>query len=211
MPPEPPAKRTIVFADGQNLFHSARESFGYTYPNYDIQALAEALCRSQAWDPVQVRFYTGVPDGADDPYWNTFWTGKLAVMGRQGVRVFSRPLRYRNKTLKLPDGTLHTFLAGEEKGIDVRIALDVIRLAHRRSYDVALVLSQDQDLSEVAEEIRTIAQEQGRWVKIASAFPFSPTTRNRRGIERTDWIRIDRTTYDACLDRRDYRPRPRTE
>lgn len=207
MPPEPPVKRTVAFVDGQNLFHSVRESFGYTYPNYDVQVLAQALCRPQAWDLAQVRFYTGVPDPADDPYWNTFWTGKLAVMGRQGIHVFSRSLRYRNRTVKLPDGSLHTFLTGEEKGIDVRIALDVISLAHRQAYDVALVLSQDQDLSEVAEEIRAIAREQGRWIKIASAFPFSPTTRNRRGITKTDWIRIDRATYDACLDRRDYRPK----
>ena len=87
----------------------------------------------------------------------------------------------------------------------MRIALDVIALAHRREYDVALVMSQDQDLSEVAEEIRTIAQEQRRWIKIASAFPQSPASRNRRGINKTDWIRIDRELYDKCLDRRDYR------
>lgn len=208
MPPEPAVKRTVAFVDGQNLFHSIRESFGYTFPNYDIHALAQTLCRSQGWDLVQVHFYTGVPDPADDPYWNTFWTGKLAVMGRQAVHVFSRPLRYRNRSVKLQDGSLHTFLTGEEKGIDVRIALDVISLAHRRAYDVALLLSQDQDLSEVAEEIRAIAHEQDRWIKIASAFPFSPTTRNRRGIAKTDWIRIDRATYDTCLDRRDYRPKP---
>jgi hypothetical protein len=46
-------------------------------------------------------------------------------MGREGVNVFTRPLRYRNKEVKLPDGSLHTFLDGDEKGIDVRIALDV--------------------------------------------------------------------------------------
>ena len=129
-------------------------------------------------------------------------------MGRQGVHVFSRSLRYRNKTVQLPGGAAHTFLAGEEKGIDVRIVLDVITLAHRRRYDAAVIFSQDQDLSEVAEEVRAIAQEQNRWIKVACAFPFSPTTRNRRGINKTDWIRIDRTTYDACLDRRDYRPKP---
>jgi hypothetical protein len=102
---------------------------------------------------------------------------------------------------------MHTFLAGEEKGIDVRLAIDVIRMAHRGAYDVALLLSQDQDLSEVAEEVRVISREQDRWMKIASAFPFSPTTRNRRGIDKTDWLRIDRTIYDACLDHRDYRSR----
>jgi hypothetical protein len=62
--------------------------------------------------------------------------------------------------------------------------------------------------SEVADGVRAIARDQGRWCKIASAFPFSPTTTNRRGINKTDWIRIDRATYDACLDPPDYRPRP---
>jgi len=126
-------------------------------------------------------------------------------MGRHGVRVYSRPLRYRTRSVRLSDGSVHAFLNGEEKGIDVRIAIDVIRLAHRRLFDVALIFSQDQDLSEVAEEIRQIAEEQGRWIKIASAFPVSPAVENRRGIEKTDWIRIDRATYDSCLDLRDYR------
>ena len=193
--------------DGQNLFHAAREAFGYTYPNYDASALAREVFAKQGWELAQVRFYTGMPAEDDNPQWHFFWTHKLAAMGRQGVVVYSRPLRYRNRTVALPNGTQHSFLTGEEKGIDVRIALDVIALAHRREYDVALVLSQDQDLSEVAEEIRTIAREQRRWIKIASAFPHSPASRNRRGINKTDWIRIDRKLYGRCLDRRDYRRR----
>ena len=135
-------------------------------------------------------------------------------MGRQGVHVYTRTLRYRNKVVLLPKrkefgamgGQEYSFMAGEEKGIDVRIALDVIRLAHRKEYDVALVFSQDQDLSEVADEIRVVSLEQDRWIKMACAFPSSLTSRNTRGIARTDWVQIDRTTYDACLDMRDYRP-----
>jgi hypothetical protein len=109
----------------------------------------------------------------------------MAVMGRQGIYVFSRTLRYRNRSITLPDGTQYTFLSGEEKGIDVRIALDIIRFAHNDDYDVALVFSQDQDLSEVAEEVRVIAKERERWIKIACAFPFSPTAKNPRGISIT--------------------------
>jgi hypothetical protein len=127
-------------------------------------------------------------------------------MGQTGVKVVTRPLRYRNKSVRLPDGTEHTFLAAEEKGIDVRIALDVISGARNRLYDVGIIFSQDQDLAEVASEIRTIAKEQGRWIKIACAFPDSPTARNRRGINNTDWIRLDRAMYDRCIDPRDYRP-----
>lgn len=200
--------RAVAFVDGQNLFHAAREAFGYTYPNYDVSSLAEQVCTGHGWELTQVRFYTGIPNAGDNPRWHFFWTHKLAAMGRQGVVVYSRPLRYRNRTVPLGDGTQFSILTGEEKGIDVRIALDVIALAHRREYDVALVMSQDQDLSEVAEEIRTIAQDQRRWIKIASAFPHSPASRNRRGINKTDWIRIDRELYDQCLDQRDYRRKP---
>ena len=41
-------------------------------------------------------------------------------MGREGIHVVSRPLRYRNQTVRLPDDTEHTVLVAEEKGIDVR-------------------------------------------------------------------------------------------
>jgi hypothetical protein len=207
MSAEPSVKRAVAFIDGQNLYHAARRAFGHRDPNYDVGALAAAVCQPFAWTWSQARFYTGVPDAVDNPAWHAFWTAKNAHMGRQGVHVFFRPLRYRNRRIHLPDGSEHTFLTGEEKGIDVRLALDVIRLAHRNLFDVAVIFSQDQDLSEVAAEIREIVREQGRWIKVASAFPFSATCRDRRGIDKTDWIRIDRATYDACLDRRDYRPK----
>ena len=207
MAAEPAQKRAIAFIDGQNLFRCAKTAFGYSYPNYDALALASAVCSRQGWQLIETRFYTGVPNQVDDPTWSHFWAGKLLQMSRQGVITYSRPLRYRNKSFRLPDGTEHTVLVGQEKGIDVRIAIDIVAAAYRQAADVLLVFSQDQDLSEVADEIRAIASDQGRWLKIASAFPFSPTSLNRRGINRTDWIRIDRALYDSCIDPRDYRPK----
>ena len=201
---EAPAKRATAFVDGQNLFHAAREAFGYDEPNYDVGALARQVCRSRGWQLTETRFYTGIPDACNNPKWHFFWTRKLAAMGRQGIIVYGRSLRYQNRRVTLPDGTQHSALIGEEKGIDVRIALDVTALAHRRAYDVALVMSQDQDLLEVAEEIRTIAREQQRWITIACAFPQSPDSWNRKGIDKTDWITIGRELYDQCVDPRDY-------
>jgi len=203
---EPAAKRTYAFVDGQNLFLQSKDAFGYKFPNYDIGALAREACKSNGWELAEARFYTGIHDATVNPFWNAFWVNRTAQMGQTGVKVITRPLRYRNKSVRLPDGTEHTFLAAEEKGIDVRIALDVISGARNRLYDVGIIFSQDQDLAEVASEIRTIAKEQGRWIKIACAFPDSPTARNRRGINNTDWIRLDRTMYDRCIDPRDYRP-----
>ena len=168
------------------------------------------MCASQGWSLDVTHFYTGVPDPSDNPRWNHFWVAKLAVMGTRGVHTFSRPLRYRNQTVVLPDGATTTILVGQEKGVDVRIALDVVSLARKRAYDVALLFSQDQDLSEVADEVRIISKDQGRWIKVACAFRLSPASRNRRGVNKTDWIRIDRATYDACLDPNDYRRKPAT-
>ncbi len=205
MPPPDPI-RAVAFVDGQNLFHSAKAAFGHNYPNYDPLALARAICVARGWHCQQVRFYTGVPDAADNAFWNHFWIAKCAQMGRERVHVFTRSLRYRNQKVTLPDGRTFTFLVGAEKGIDVRLALDVIRLAHQNEYDVAVLFCSDQDLSEVAEEIRLIARERRRWTKIASAYPSSPAYKVR-GINKTDWIPIDRATYDACLDPRDYRPK----
>ena len=162
-PYEPSIKRVIAFIDGQNLLYAARNAFGYAYPNYDPQALAEKICQQQGWNLQQVKFYTGVPDINDDQFWHNFWSRKIVVMGQKGSVVYSRKLRYRNQTVSLPNGQAHTF------------------------------------------EVRVIAKEQGRWIKIASAFPVSPTARNIRGINNTDWIKIDRKTYDACIDPNDYR------
>ena len=202
---EPAIKRTAVFIDGQNLYRSVKETFGYSYPNYDVKLLSEKICSAQGWSVNEFRFYTGVPDLQDDTFWHNFWNKKLVNMGQRGVKIFSRSLRYRNQTVRLPDGKSYTFLVGQEKGIDVRIAIDIIMLAHEKIYDVCLVFSQDQDLSEVADEVRRIAIEQGRWIKMASAFPVSPTSDKNRGINKTDWIRIDRKIYDSCIDPNDYR------
>jgi uncharacterized LabA/DUF88 family protein len=202
----PAAPRTIAFVDGQNLFFSVKEAFGYIYPNYDSQCLSQAVCKAQGWNLRGIHFYTGIPDASDNAFWHSFWKAKLAHMGRMGINVFSRPLRYRNQTVKLPDGTTYTFLVGQEKGVDIRIALDSVHMAHENFYDVCLIFSQDQDLTEAVEEIKHIATAQNRWIKVACAFPISPTSRNKRGIDKTDWVKIDRATYDACLDPRDYRP-----
>ena len=63
---------------------------------------------------------------------------RIARRRWRGGIVYSRPLPYRNRKVPLPDTTQHSFLTGE---IDVGIALDVMALANRREYDVALVFS----------------------------------------------------------------------
>ncbi len=146
---EPAVKRTIAFIDGQNLFHAARRAFGHHYPNYAPGKLARKVCDMQGWKLVETRFYTGIPDVRDNAFWNRFWAAKLALMGARGVHTLSRPLRYASRLIALPDGRTITARVGQEKGIDIRIALEVCRLTRENICDVALMFSQDQDMSEV--------------------------------------------------------------
>lgn len=207
MRPEPENKRVVAFIDGQNLYHSVKEAFGYSYPNYDLGKLCSKIClREAGWVLKQTRFYSGIPKETDNKYWHTFWKKKLSVMGRApNMFIYTRELKYRILKFKDTAGVEHTGFTGVEKGVDVRIALDIIRLAYKRELDVALVFSQDQDLSEVAMEIRNISLEQDRWIKIASAYPISPVYNNVRGINGSTWGQFDKAFYDDCIDPKDYR------
>ncbi|MCE2519939.1 MAG: NYN domain-containing protein [Alphaproteobacteria bacterium] len=203
---EPRTRRAISFIDGQNLFRHAKDAFGHHHPNYDPVSLAAAVCAANGWVTAGVRFYTGVPDAARSRMWHGYWTRRLTAMRRAGVDVTARPLRYRVEQVRLPDGTAHEVPVQREKGIDLRLGLDVVRMARNGEFDVAVLFSQDQDLAEVAREIRDISRTLGRWLKIVSAFPHGGRATSTRGIDGTDWFRMDRAFYDACLDPRDYRP-----
>lgn len=105
---------------------------------------------------------------------------------------------------------------GREKGVDVSLAINAVMSAIDDELDVAVILSQDRDLTEVPVAIAKIRQRTGRWIHLESAFPvpdagMDPDPRiSRVGIARTRWVTIDRSTYKACLDGNDLRVRHKT-
>lgn len=208
-PPPPTLDRLIAFVDGQALYRAAKDAFGYNHPNYDVQKLTEQIARIYGWQLCKIYFYTGIPnpkESKEAKFWHQFWNAKLAVMGTRGIKIFTREIRYQNEKVKLKNSSIEVIRVGHEKGIDVRIALDVVRLALEKAYDVALIFSQDQDLSEAVDEVKMIAKNHGRWIKLYSAYPQYPL--NKRGINGTNWHPMDKSFYDTCIDPADYRPKP---
>jgi hypothetical protein len=199
--------RAMAFIDGQNLFQHAKSAFGHYHPNYDPIALHRAVCVSIGWQPTLARFHTGIPSPADDEVWAAYWAKRILFMKNRGVYVTTRRLRYRERAVFDRNGNETTMRVAQEKGIDVRLALDIVSTTRRRQWDACVIFSQDQDLAEVVAEIRDIGREQSRELRIACAFPASPTATSRRGIEGTQWFRMDQAFCDACLDPVDYRPR----
>lgn len=196
--------RTIVFIDGQNLYHLAKKAWSpsldapaspYSWPSYDVVKLAQALvARIPGRTLAETRFYTGVPDPAVGPgqkRWHGFWSNKLRNLRSRGVQV------YRGRVNS----------AGQEKGVDVSLALDLVRATYEQRYEVAIIVSQDWDFGPAVRLAKLIAQAQGRTLVYESSFPVGSGSSSRRGVPGTKWVPIEKATYDACHDPTDYRPR----
>ena len=191
--------RAIVFFDGQNLFRVAKNAWEhhgppYGWPCFDVVKLAQALVdRLGGRQLSQIRFYTGAPTSRQNEFWSRFWRNKLYVLEQQGVYV------YRGRISN-----------AQEKGVDVSIATDLLWLTYKQQLDMAIIVSQDSDLAPAVVRAKEFAKDQGRWVTFESAFPEAPHRsiggpKAHRGIDGTDWVVIDKATYDACIDPRDYR------
>ena len=208
MPFTASVKRAMAFFDAQNLYRHAKDAFGHHHPNFDPVKLHTAVCQSKGWRSAAVRFYTGVPAADRSPMWHGYWGNRVLALKRGGVHVTTRPIRYRIQKFEGEGGVVEETVVPQEKGIDLRLALDLVSLARKRQFDVAIIYSQDQDLNEVVSEIKEIAADQNRPIVVASAFPTGPRASSRYGIRGAEWIKIDQAFYEECLDPRDYRPKP---
>ncbi len=199
--------RTVVFFDGQNLYHGARDAWGpddpYHWPCYDVEILADALVASEPGRVLsQTRFYTGVPEPSHgkpvspnrNDLWHNFWNNKLRHLGARGVHVYR--------------GRINP--GGQEKGVDVSIAIDLIRLTYEDAYDTAILVTSDSDLGPAVELARVLSREQGKNRAYESAFPYQEPHHRQRGVPGTTWRKISQGTYDACRDPREYRLLPPT-
>lgn len=201
----PPRPRVMTFFDGQNLFRSAKDLYGYRDASYDPLLLSEFVARSLGCDLVGVRFYTGVHRQVEHPRLFAWWQAKLRRMEKRGVATTQRALAYTSESVAGPNGSRTRVSVGREKGIDLRLGLDIVRLARERAYDAMVLFSTDNDLGEATDEVKRIGQEQGRFIHVYSAFPCGLDAghlghRGKRGIERTTWLRIKRADYEACLE-----------
>jgi hypothetical protein len=198
--------RTVVFFDGQNLYHNVRDAWSpkphvpgsvYGYPSYDVEKLASALVqRVPGRTLVGIRFYTGVPSphrGPDEAFWHGFWGNKLRHLKARGVYV------YRGRVNP----------GGQEKGVDVSLAIDLVRMTYERLYDAAIIVSQDWDFGPAVKLAKEVAKADRRSLYFESAFPVGGSATYGRGVPGTFWVPITKELYDTCIDPTDYRVTPR--
>ncbi len=195
--------RIVVFFDGQNVLRTAGEVFGFDRNklwNYDPRKLVEATVASMetqlralnAPHPriaiEEIRFYTGVPTYERDRYVRSYWDRVFNRFRNDGIVVVTRDLRYYKQG------------PPREKGIDLRIGLDIGRIAATRRCDGILLFSQDTDLAEAIQEARDLQARytgQGR-IYYFCAFPRNADPATHHGISRMHWIPLYAEEFEAA-------------
>jgi uncharacterized LabA/DUF88 family protein len=186
----------MVFVDAQNLYHSCRHHFGH--PWVHPQALAEALV---AEDRVKqgdthvlhgVRYYTGIHDANRNSRGHALMKRRLCAYEAAGVHTLQIPLRYDSSG------------RAREKGVDVRMALDLFRLGSKGLYDVAIIVSEDSDLDPAAQDVYSLRDAE-RWIAVENALPWGgPNSHTRWLASVRRRRRIDRELFDRIRDTNRY-------
>ena len=145
--------RGFVFIDGSNFYFKLKQlSAGLgrkpVLLDFDFRRFASWLAATD--DLAGVRYYIGAvkQDGSEKA--KRLYADQQRLfrkLQRQGVEIVPGHL------IRHPDRTFH------EKGVDVRLAVEMIRLAREDRYDRAYLLSSDTDLVPAVEEVRSFGKQ----------------------------------------------------
>lgn len=165
-----PGEGVAVFIDGQFLVRG----LNVTCPGqrFDYRKIAAKLVSPGRL--VRVGFYTAPPPDYLPEEAKAGHTAQMAtIRGFPFFDVFEGQIRQRRRKV-VPDGQEALIFAKywEQKGVDVRIALDMLGKAYHHQYDVAVLVSGDGDFIELARLVR----EAGKHVLNATC----PRNRERR-------------------------------
>jgi uncharacterized LabA/DUF88 family protein len=169
-------ERVVVSIDGPNFFQRCRENLGRT--DINLGAFASYLVGT-ARSLVRTYYYTcPLPSDADP----------AAIQGQQrffGALHRTPYLEVRLGRLVKRESTCQacgkTTSRNEEKGVDMRIGIDLLAGASRNLYDTAILVSGDGDLSEAVKAVKEL----GKHVELAAL----PIGRSYELVQVSDVIR----------------------
>ncbi len=159
-------KRVVVFCDWQNIYRRAREAnstqinppaqVGQVIPSELGQLLVERGKKGRGEDRVlqEVRIYRGIPrqERDSDAY--------KAVRSQMGEWSKNNKVTIIKGRIQYPQDweVGDTGERPREKGVDVALAVDLVTMAVRREFDVAVVFSADNDLLPAVEFVASMSK-----------------------------------------------------
>jgi uncharacterized LabA/DUF88 family protein len=146
-------KRAAVFIDGNNFYFRLKDLAGQLGGKYRLSDFAFMSFSQRLVQPnqlVQAFYYIGALKRSNDPKSIKLYSKQQRLLGKLQAQGFTTVV---GTIIQHPDGSFH------EKGVDVRIAVEMIRLARNNVYDIAFLVSSDTDLVPAVEEVRSFGKE----------------------------------------------------
>jgi uncharacterized LabA/DUF88 family protein len=148
-------KKAVVFIDGNNFYYKLKDMISdkpeiLKLLNFQYREFSKNLIKDNIL--VEIRYYIGAVRRQAGP--NSEKSEKLYANQQKliaGLQKQSAAVILGN-LIQHPDKSFH------EKGVDVRIAVEMIRLARENAYDIAYLLSSDTDLVPAVEEVRFLGK-----------------------------------------------------
>jgi uncharacterized LabA/DUF88 family protein len=141
-------QRVCLFIDGSNFYHGLKHNIGKT--NIDFHKLSLLLCTPHR--ELVRTYYYNAPVNKED--------GEERYKSQQRFFESIRKMPY----VQLRLGRLEHRDGGViEKGVDIYLAVDMLRYAYNDIYDIAILISSDGDFSEAVNAVKDL----GRHVEYA--------------------------------------------
>lgn len=191
-------KKAIIFVDANNWYHNVKKLFAPS--DIDICLVKDAIAKKFNVDVQEIRWYASMPSMADGELMYKKHRNFLGSLEKKGVKVITRKLqRLSNKEiLQKKKNILENLdlcnsckplvesvfldladIKKKEKGIDVWIAVDIVRLCLMNDdCDFCVLLSGDADFVPALELVR----EHGKEV-LVSMVPFGFSSELRAKFE----------------------------
>ena len=198
-------KEAIIFVDANNWYHNVK---GWFRPSdIDLIKLKNLIEKENNLKVKEIRWYASMPSIKDNELIYKRQRAFLGNLQKQGIKIITRKLqRLSNKELlekrkdfieswdlcevckpiveaSFLDITDHH---QKEKGIDVRIAIDMVKEAFQKNLDVAILISGDADfvpafslIKEIGKEVLSCAVPKGYSNELRQKFPKSILTREK--------------------------------
>lgn len=146
-------KKSFVFIDGGNFYFKLKElnsrlGTNFSLLNFQFRKFAEWLIQPN--NLIEIRYYIGaIKREHNNPKSEKLYANQQKLIGKlQQQNIFIT----LGQLIRHPDKTYH------EKGVDVRLAVEMIRFARQNKYDVAYLISSDTDLVPAVEEVQSIGK-----------------------------------------------------
>lgn len=162
--------RTCIFIDGGNFYHLVLKRLGIRELSFDFEKFAATLVGDRELVEEGKRFYVGTvrqqKNGHESDSAISNQTKFFTELSKTDWVLKTSKLRTRTETIRIDDRVIQykellaagiSFIQYErsrEKGIDVKLATDVIVGAVDGKYDIAIIVSSDTDLVPALDWVR---------------------------------------------------------